>query len=287
MQAYLGDRVPYERRGLVLALTEFGWSLSFILAIPLIGLVLGSRGAPAVFGVLVGMGLLSMVVLAVLVPRDAPPENGRTGAWRNLRTVFTSAPAISGLVMGAAMNAANEAVNLVFGVWMERAFGLQLSALGMASILIGLSELGGEGLVGGITDRLGKERAVRAGLVINSLAALALPFLSGNLAAALAGLAVFYLTFEFSLVSSLPLMTEVLPLARATMMATYIGSLSLGRGLMDLLGPALFDQSTRLALLPGSEAGSQILASVVVTALFNGLAIWALSRLVRSAAALA
>ena len=31
MQAYLGDRVPYSQRGLAMAVTEMGWSLSFII----------------------------------------------------------------------------------------------------------------------------------------------------------------------------------------------------------------------------------------------------------------
>ncbi len=31
MQAYLGDQVPFERRGRVLGFTELGWSFSFIL----------------------------------------------------------------------------------------------------------------------------------------------------------------------------------------------------------------------------------------------------------------
>ena len=38
MQAYLGDRLPYERRGRILAYTEFGWSLAFIGGVPLMGL---------------------------------------------------------------------------------------------------------------------------------------------------------------------------------------------------------------------------------------------------------
>ena len=33
MQAYLGDRVAYQRRGLVVAVTELGWSLSFVFGI--------------------------------------------------------------------------------------------------------------------------------------------------------------------------------------------------------------------------------------------------------------
>ena len=34
MQAFIGDRVPYSRRGLTLTLTELAWSLSFIVGIP-------------------------------------------------------------------------------------------------------------------------------------------------------------------------------------------------------------------------------------------------------------
>src|SRR5512133_2381878 len=37
VQAYLGDRVPYHRRGRVLAFIELSWSLSFILLVPLAG----------------------------------------------------------------------------------------------------------------------------------------------------------------------------------------------------------------------------------------------------------
>ena len=44
MQAYLGDRVPYARRGRVLAVTELGWSLSFIVGIPLMGFLISRWG---------------------------------------------------------------------------------------------------------------------------------------------------------------------------------------------------------------------------------------------------
>ena len=37
MQAYLGDLVPYNKRGLYLAITELSWALSFILLVPLAG----------------------------------------------------------------------------------------------------------------------------------------------------------------------------------------------------------------------------------------------------------
>ncbi|MEI7849497.1 MAG: MFS transporter, partial [Chloroflexota bacterium] len=44
MQAYLGDRVAYERRGLALSVTEMGWSFAFIAGIPLMGLLISRYG---------------------------------------------------------------------------------------------------------------------------------------------------------------------------------------------------------------------------------------------------
>ena len=62
MQAYIGDRVSYQRRGRAMGLTELSWSLAFILGVPLVGWLLGRSGAwqspfPAVvcFGI-VGIG---------------------------------------------------------------------------------------------------------------------------------------------------------------------------------------------------------------------------------------
>src|SRR5919108_1773745 len=44
MQAYFGDRVPYERRGTALAVTEASWSLAFIAGIPLVGYLIAVYG---------------------------------------------------------------------------------------------------------------------------------------------------------------------------------------------------------------------------------------------------
>jgi DHA1 family inner membrane transport protein len=135
---------------------------------------------------------------------------------------------------------ANELVNLLFGVWLEDSFGLQIAALGAASAIIGISELSAEGLVAVFVDRIGKTRAVALGLMVNSIAALALPFIGKTETGALAGLFFFYLSFEFTLVSSIPLMTEIVPSARATLMAFNVAALSLGRALGALIGPRLY-----------------------------------------------
>ncbi len=240
MQAYLGDRIPYARRGRTIAVTEFGWSLAFVLGIPLMGFIITRGGWMAPFPLMAVLGVLIFAGLFWMLPRDvAPPEDNPTLS-ANLRAVLTYAPALAGLAVGLFASAANEVVNLIFGVWLEDSFGLQIAALGAASAVIGLSELGGEGLVAAFVDRLGKPRAIGFGLAGNCLAAIALFFLGRTQAGALAGLFFFYITFEFTLVSVIPMMTEVLPSARATLMAFNVASLSLGRALGDLLAPRLY-----------------------------------------------
>ena len=115
-----------------------------------------------------------------------------------------------------------------------------MAALGLAAAVIGVAEIGGEGLVALLADRFGKRRAILTGLLLNVLAALLFPFLGSSLIGAITGLFLLYVTFEFLFVSSIPLMTEILPKARATLMALNITSASLGRALGSLLGPELY-----------------------------------------------
>ena len=253
MQAYLGDRVPYQRRGLVLALTEFSWSLSFIIGVPLVGLSITRNGWQAPYPWLAGLGLMALILLANLLPKDAPANPGRPSLWRNLRTVFAYPPALAGLLFSIMLSGSNEMVNLVFGVWLEDTLQVKLTALAAASAIIGFSELGGETLVSILVDRLGKRRAVGIGLILNVLAVLALPALGSSLFGALVGLSLLYLSFEFTLVSSIPMMSEILPSARATFMATFIASIALGRAIGDLLAPSLYQAGEVSGAPPGIQ----------------------------------
>ncbi|MEW6716619.1 MAG: MFS transporter [Chloroflexota bacterium] len=238
MQAYLGDRVPYERRGRTIAVTEFGWSLAFILGVPVMGFLIARHGWLAPFPLLTVLGLLLFASLWTFLPNDRSqsassihPGYGSNLLKSNFHIVLTSAPALAGLAVGFLATIANESVNLVFGVWLEDSFGLQIGALGASAAVIGIAELSGEGMVAAFVDRLGKPRALAIGLISNSLAALLLPLLGHSEIGALVGLFLFYITFEFTIVSIIPMMTEILPQARATMMAFNVGALSLGRAL--------------------------------------------------------
>ncbi|MEK6256915.1 MAG: MFS transporter [Chloroflexota bacterium] len=240
MQAYLGDRVPFERRGFVLAMAELGWSGASLLGVPLMAMLIAKAGWLAPFPLLALLGVAAMLTIYKLMPHDKPDASEYSNLFRNFGIVFSSASAWAGLSVVFLLSLSNEIVNLIVGVWLEDAFALQIASLGAVAIVIGLAELSGEGLVSGLVDRLGKRRSITIGLVGNSLAALALPVLSSSLPGAIIGLFIFYISFEFTFVSALPLMTELLPKTRATYMALIFASASIGRAAADAIGIQIF-----------------------------------------------
>ena len=238
LQAYLGDRTPYARRGLVIAFTEMGWSGAALVGIPLAGLLIARWDWRAPFLPLAGLGLAAGAALWFIIPSDAPVRGGplaAAGAARPAR-IWLSPLVLAGLSLGLLLSTGNEALNVVYAAWLERSFGLSVAALGLSTTVIGVAELAGEGLVMGFADRLGKRRAIGVGLAVTAAAYLALPLIGSNLQLALAGLFVVYMAFEFTLVTTLPLMTELVPEARGRVMTANVAMLAAGRMLGALLG---------------------------------------------------
>ncbi len=240
IQAYMGDRIPYKLRGRAIAVIEMSWSLAFILGIPATAFVIARGGWLSPFAILTGFGIFFLIVLLWMMPNDAAEVDRSRSVLQHVGDIFNCRPAVAALIFGILINSGNEIINLVFGVWLEDRFGLQLVALGSASAVIGFAELGGEGLVGAFVDRIGKMRALRYGLLVNIAASLLLVVIGQSVTGALVGLFLFYLSYEFTLVSSIPLVTEILPTSRASLMAFYVAALSLGRAIGSFISPWLY-----------------------------------------------
>lgn len=242
MQAYFGDRIPYEQRGTALALTEVAWSMAFIAGVPGLGFLINKFGWSAPFPLFAVLGLLSMFVIWRMVPSADPHHERNADSAGNYKTVFSSTTALAGISIALWASAGNELVSIIFGVWLEDSFGLRIAALAGASAVIGISELSGEGLVAFTTDRLGKPLAVMLGLIGNALAALLLPLLGQTQAGALIGLFLFYITFEYVMVSHIPLVTELTPSARATILSLNVAGHSIGRALGAFLAGLIYSR---------------------------------------------
>jgi predicted MFS family arabinose efflux permease len=160
---------------------------------------------------------------------------------------------------------------IVYGAWLESSYGLSLSALGLASIVVGLAEGFSEIGTAVLTDRLGKRRSVLTGLAVMALSLLVLPAFAGmGLAGALTGVVLVTLGFEFAIVSLLPLATEVAPGDRASLLSLNVTAFGLGR-IAGATGGALLWQWSGQSIAINAVAGA---ASAVLAAmlLWRGMA---------------
>jgi predicted MFS family arabinose efflux permease len=232
LQAYLGDRTPYARRGLVMAFSEMSWSGAALLGIPLAGLLIARFDWHTPFLPLAAAGLAAGAALWFIIPSDAPtPGQPRAASPGNLAAVWRNPVVVAGLSLSLLISLGNENLSVVYAAWLERSFGLSVAALGLSTIVIGAAELAGEGLVMAFAGGHGQRRGI---------AYLALPLAGGRLDFALAGLFLVFIAFEFTVVATLPLMTELVPAARGRVMTTNVAALAAGRMLGDLLAGYLF-----------------------------------------------
>jgi predicted MFS family arabinose efflux permease len=135
-------------------------------------------------------------------------------------------------------NIANDNLFVVYGVWLEDSFDLGVAALGTATIVIGVAELVGELMTASLADRLGLKRSIIIGLTLVVLSYLLLPFIGQTLPLALTGLFLIFLWFEFTVVTNVSLITEVLPTARATIISASVATSGVGRVIGALIaGP--------------------------------------------------
>lgn len=240
MQAYLGDVVPYRERGWAIAITELGWAGGLLIGAPVAGYLIEQQGwlAPFFWLCLLGVGA------ALLLWRYVPPSPRRVGPaprWRDLWATLRRYPVIGAaaayllLAMGA-----NETLFIIYGDWMEASFGLSLTRLGLAAAVVGIAEVTGELGVATAVDRLGKRPVVIVSGGITVLLYLAIPWLSINLTMALVTLFLLFLSFEITLVGSIPLLTELVPSARGLVMSVTIAAGALGRTIGAIIGPIIW-----------------------------------------------
>lgn len=239
LQAYISERVPFHRRGLAIGILEFAWAGSTLLGIPITALLINHLGWRAPFFAMGGLGILGILALGILIEKGRQKESFPhslplfRGAWRQL---LTERAALAALSYAFWISVANDNLFVVYGAWLEKKFGLGIVALGFGTGVIGIAELAGESLTAALADRLGLKRSVIGGLTACIICYGILPFLGQTLSMALTGLFIVFLTFEFTIVASLSLFTELVPESRATMMSGYMALAGIGRVVGALVG---------------------------------------------------
>ena len=218
IQAYVGERVPYEKRGLAIGLIETSWAASTLIGIPLVGLLITWQGWRAPFAAMGIAALGGMVLIALRLP----PESTAHRSIRHRRLP---------LRLGTSLSKPNRAHHAGAGLsgqhgqrWrlchLRRLVGEKFSSE-RHPIGIGQQRDRHRRIVRRIYDRgVGRPhgQATRSshGIGLSLIAYITLPWTAISLPFALTGLFALFIAVEFTFVTALSMATEILPDQRAT-----------------------------------------------------------------------
>lgn len=258
--AWIGDHVPFERRGRVTGAFETSWAVAFLVGVPVTAVLIDTWSWRAPF---IGVAILAAFV-ALLVPGVFAPDHAAPvpkGSRHHLRP--------AALAFYAAVFLQSLGPQLVFasyGAWLEEDFGLGVAAVGSATIVFGLAELAASGGSSFLTDRLGKRRSMGLGLGVLVPLLLAFGLVGDNRTLAVAVLGLAFLAFEFSLVSGIPLASEIDPDARSRSVGTTYAAMTGARAIGAAGGVALF--AAHGIGWTGAVGAAVTLGAIVVLVLF-------------------
>jgi MFS transporter, DHA1 family, inner membrane transport protein len=243
VQAFIGHQVPFDRRGLAIGAIETAWAGSTFIGIPAMALIIDRFGMRWSFLALAAWGAAGYLLLVKIVPADhsrASAGGWTTGVLAALGQLIRIRPAAGMLGFAFWMSMANDNLFVVYGAWLEHDFGASLLTLGLSTSVIGAAELTAETCTAIFSDRIGVKKAVAIGLSLAVISYAALPLIGRSLHSALAALFLVFISFEFTIVCSFSLSTELLPASRATMMAGFFAAAALGRMAGALTGTPLW-----------------------------------------------
>ncbi len=220
MNSWIGDHVPYARRGRAMGLVELSWAASALLGLPTLGLLIQHVGWNAASAALALVG----APIAIAIARSEGRQPSSTKGQAVHRTPRFDGGVAATIAAFCLMTTASQLLIIGHGLWLEDTYALSTAGVGFAVIAIGVVEAMGSSTSSWLTDRLGKRRAVTLGTMLMGVAVTTLSMLpSPRLLIGLLVLAIAFLGFEFALVSALPLISELDPGARAQMLGWALG----------------------------------------------------------------
>jgi DHA1 family inner membrane transport protein len=268
VQAFVGDTVPYAQRGTVMGIVELAWALGWIIGVPVFGFMIEFAAwwsAFLLFGAVALAGLVLVLRFAIVKDHGADRRHASTQPlfdWDSVRAVWANRMAVLLLLYGVLISFTAQLATLVYAPWLIAQFGLSLAQLGVVSIVLGVADVVAELGTIFLVDRLGKRRSVLVGTALFAASFVLVLVFADALGSIMVALFLVFLTFEYALVASLAVATEVVPSARATMSGFVIATHSFGRIVASLIALPLFGLGG-LPLVMALSAGVTALAVAV------------------------
>lgn len=240
MTAWLNDHVDYERRGRVVGITETSWALGLLIGVTLMGLLASATSWR--WGYVAGAACV-LIMAATLSVRLVEPEQARHLEEKPAETA--ALPRRGLLVIGSMffLMAASQCMFVTFGSWLKDDFDFTDAGIAAVAFAFGAVELTASITSARRTDVWGKERSTMLGAALIVPSGVALLAGQNSAIGGLLLLAVFFLGFEFAIVSLLPIAANMIPGAPGRGLGYTIGGGTLGRAVMSVVATAAYESS--------------------------------------------
>jgi MFS transporter, DHA1 family, inner membrane transport protein len=234
---WLSRRVPFGRRGRAIALFETSWAMALLVGAPVAALLIGWVGWRGPFLAVT----IAAAVAGALLARTSddtpvlPDAGGQPDRTRISRQAWTT------ILASAAIAVTGLTTIVMAGTWLDDALGVSTGGVGAVAMAFGAAELTASSGSAMMADRIGPRRATRAALVVVVVGLLVMTQAGSSLAIGAAGLFLFFIGFEFAIVTSFAIVSEAMPTARGRVLATNAAVGTMLRGIGVTASGALYE----------------------------------------------
>ena len=228
--AFLSRRVPFERRARTIGVFETSWALALLVGAPSIALLINVFGWRAPFLVLAA--LLAIMALVVGLGRDDSVPLDDANAPLVRQPLTTDAWILIGASAAIAMTGLTTLV--IAGTWLDEALGVSTGGIGLVAMAFGAAEITASSSSAAFADRAGPIHSTRVALILAIVGLLVMTQAGSSLLIGALGLLLFFLGFEFSIVTSFSIVSEAMPQARGRALAanSAVGTAARGIGIV-------------------------------------------------------
>ncbi|MEM9654392.1 MAG: MFS transporter [Actinomycetota bacterium] len=225
--AWISARVPFHRRARFIGVYEISWASALLVGVPVIAVLISAFGWRAPFIATAAAAVVAAFLVWTI--NDGVATNRQSDGPADTTPLTVDAWLI--IAASAAIAMAGLTTIVVAGTWLDGAFGVSTGGVGLLAMAVGAVELTASSGSSAFADRLGKRRTIQYS-VTATLAGLGIIASAGeSLAIGTVGLLVFFLGFEYSIVTSFSLVSEAMPAARGRVLGIGNGTNTLARGI--------------------------------------------------------
>ena len=224
--AWISARVPFDRRARFIGIYEISWAMALLIGAPIVAGLIGLFGWRGPFVAAAIASLIAAVAVGSI-------KDGERVEAPKVRAALARLGSDVWIVIGAAAGTSMAGLTtiVVAGTWLDEELGVSTAGVGLVAMLFGAAELLASTSSSAFADRVGKRRSMQVS-VTGVLVGLGIISVAGSsLLIGVIGLVVFFVGFEYSIVTSFSLVSEALPEARGRAIGVGSAISTLARGI--------------------------------------------------------